>query len=60
MAKKDEVAFPATWLYHAEKAPEGQMFEDADAHDAALADGWVDTPAKFGEKAEKPAGKGKK
>jgi hypothetical protein len=60
MGKKDDTEkaeFPATFLYHADQAPQGQVFEDQDAHDAALKDGWVDTPAKFGKADEKKAKK---
>jgi hypothetical protein len=58
MGKKDEtkddaVEFGATFLYHPDKAPEGELFEDQDAHDAALKDGYVDTPAKFGKADDK-------
>lgn len=35
------------WLYSSEK-PEGELFDDAD-YAAALASGWVDSPALIGE-----------
>lgn len=36
--------FPA-WLYH--PTEEARIFHDADSHDGAIEDGWVDTPAKL-------------
>lgn len=40
-----------TYLYHAD-APQGRVFEGAAANQA-LADGWVDSPAKLDENAKK-------
>ncbi len=36
------------WLYHETHAPAGKMFR-SDTEEAAAGDGWVDTPAKFGQ-----------
>jgi hypothetical protein len=60
MAEDKKAEFPATFLYHAEKAPQGEVFTDEDAHAAALKDGYVDTPAKFGKADEKAEKKAKK
>ena len=40
--------FP-TWIYHESKSPEG-LIVNSPAELAALGDGWVDSPAKFGAK----------
>lgn len=42
----------AIWLYHQDEAPEGRLFNKLDGKEAEKlhGDGWVDTPAKFGDK----------
>lgn len=49
----------AIWLYHQDEAPEGRLFQKLDGKEAEslYGDGWVDTPAKFGEKVERRAKK---
>jgi hypothetical protein len=41
----------ATWLYHQSKP--AKVFEDSDV-DAALKDGWADTPAAFLDEDDQP------
>jgi len=43
-----------TFVYHETEAPKGKQVYSEDAAELLEQDGWVDTPAKFGEKEEKP------
>ncbi len=42
-----------SWRYHQEKCPEGCIIQSAE-QEAALGEGWVDTPAKFEVVEQKP------
>lgn len=48
------------WLYHPEKAPDGRLFSSSAEEVKELeADGWLDTPAKFGMGKSAAGGAGK-
>lgn len=45
------MSFGPVRLYHATNIA-GQVFRDRVSHDAAIANGWVDSPSKVGKKKE--------